>query len=117
MTTRDYEGLFILKTAGTEQEVAQHASALEEPIRKLGGQITGANSLGRRRLAYRISRQVEGFYHVVRLNAPTECVKELDRLFRLNERIIRFIILTQEEAGTASATEAPAAEATVSARS
>ena len=97
MTTRDYEALIILKTAGTEQEIAQHAVQLGEQVKKLGGRIETSQSMGRRRLAFRISRQTEGYYHLLRFHAPTEQIGALDRLFRLNEAIVRFIILSSEE--------------------
>ncbi len=110
MITRDYEALFILKSAGTDQEIAQAATQLEDPIKKLGGKIERALSLGRRRLAFRIERQGEGIYHVVRFNAPTERLGELDRVYRLNERVVRFIILNGEEVPStvAATTDAPA---------
>ena len=97
MTTRDYEALIILKTAGTEQEIAQQAAQLGEQIKKVGGRVETSQSMGRRRLAFRISRQAEGHYHLLRFQAPTEQIGELDRLFRLNEAIVRFIILSEDE--------------------
>lgn len=108
-TTRGYEALFILKTAGTEQELARAAAQLEEPIKKAGGTIELAQSMGRRRLAYRISRQAEGHYHLVRFQAPTARIGELERLFRLNEAIVRFIILSADETPTAVGAPQPAA--------
>ena len=60
--TRGYEALLILKTAGTEQDIARLASHMEEPIKKLGGQV-----------------------------------EALERLLRLNEAIVRFMILNAEE--------------------
>lgn len=95
--TREYEALVILRVGGTEQEIAQQASQLEEPIKKLGGSIDRLQPMGRRRLAFRILRQNEGYYYLVRFHAPTESVAELERAFRLNETIVRFIILTEEE--------------------
>lgn len=96
MTTRDYEALVILKAAGTEQELAQSAAGLEEPIKKLGGRVESLQGWGRRRLAFRIARQVEGCYYLVRFTAPTERLAELKRLYRLNEAIVRFLILSQD---------------------
>jgi small subunit ribosomal protein S6 len=95
---RGYEALLILKPGGTEQDVARAASHLEDPIKKLGGSIESGLNLGRRKLAFRISRQTEGYYYLLRFKAPTEQVVELERLFRLNEAIVRFIILNGEEA-------------------
>lgn len=106
-TTRDYEALVILKTSGTEQDIARNASQLEEQIKKLGGRIESSQSMGRRKLAFRIARQTEGHYHLVRFHAPTQQVSELERLFRLNETIVRFVILSTDE----TALSAPARQA------
>jgi small subunit ribosomal protein S6 len=99
MTTRSYEALVILRASGTEQDVARQATQLEDPIKRLGGSIESVQSLGRRRLAFRIARQAEGYYYLLRFQVPTAQFKELDRLLRLNEAIVRFMILTAEEAG------------------
>jgi len=107
MSTRRYEALVILKSGGTEQELARQAAKLEEPVKKLGGRIEQSQSLGRRRLAFRISRQSEGHYHLLRFEAPAAQLGELERLLRLNEAIVRFVILSAEEAAPLPA-EAPA---------
>ena len=110
MMTRDYEALLILKNVGTEQDVARHAAHLEEPIKKLGGSVTTSHSMGRRRLAFRIGRQSEGYYYVLRFKAPTDQVRELERLLRLNDAVVRFMILAADEVGPwQPSTGAPAA--------
>ena len=98
MPSRGYEALIILKAAGTEEEITRQASHLDAQIKKLGGSIETSQFLGRRRLAFPISRQTEGYYHLLRFSAPTGQVSELERLFRLHEAIVRFVILTQDEA-------------------
>ena len=116
MPLREYEALIILKAGGAEQDVARSATQLEELIKKLGGKVERSQSMGRRRLAFRISRQAEGYYHLLRFHAPTDQVGELERLLRLNEAIVRFMILSEEElcpmpsaqpAGTAQPAAAP----------
>ena len=97
--TRDYEALVILKSAGTEQDLARAAAHLEEPIKKVGGSVTTSHSMGRRRLTFRIARQSEGHYYVLRFKAPTDQVKELERLLHLNDAVVRFMILTADEVG------------------
>ena len=98
MMTRGYEALIILKTVGTEEEVARQAAELNAQVKKAGGSIESSQQLGRRRLAFPIGHQSEGHYYLLRFSAPTEQISELERLFRLNEAIVRFIILTQDEA-------------------
>lgn len=108
-TTRRYEALVILKSAGTEQEIARHATQLEEQVKKIGGSVEQAQNMGRRRLAFRISRQTEGYYILIRFQAGTESVAELERGFRLNDTIVRFIILNGDEVAPPVAQAAAAA--------
>ena len=106
--TRDYEALVILRSSGTEQDVARQAGHLEEPIKKMGGQLTTSQSMGRRRLAFRISRQAEGHYYLLRFRAPTAQIAELERTFRWNDAVVRFMILTADEVGPWQPTPSPA---------
>ena len=87
----------IFKAAGTEQDIARLASHVEEPIKKLGGHVDSSQPMGRRRLAFRISKQAEGYYYLLRFSLPTGQVEALERLLRLNETIVRFMILNAEE--------------------
>ena len=102
--TRSYEALVIFKTGGTEQDLARHAAQLEEPIKKLGGRVETTQSLGRRKLAFRIAKQAEGHYHLLRFHAATEQIPELERLFRLQDMVVRFIILTSDDGAPFSTT-------------
>lgn len=104
MDTRAYEALVIFRAGGTEQELARHAAQLEEPIKKVGGRIETTQSLGRRKLTFRIAKQTEGHYHLLRFQVSTEQIRELERLFRLNEAIVRFIILSADEIAPFSGT-------------
>jgi len=97
MITRSYEALIIFKTAGTEQDIARAGTQLEELIKKLGGSVDTLQSMGRRKLAFRIARQMEGYYYLLRFHLPTGQVEELERLLRLQETIVRFMILSTEE--------------------
>ena len=103
MITRPYESLVILKAAGTDQDVARAVAQLEDPIKKLGGRLTSSQSMGRRRLAFRIARQTEGHYYLLKFQLATQHVGELGRLFRLNETIVRFVILSIDEEAAAAA--------------
>jgi len=107
--TRGYEALIILKTAGTDQELARAATGLEETVKKVGGSVQALQPMGRRRFSFRIVRQVEGHYYALRFTAPTRQIAELERLLRLNESIVRFIVLCEDELPTASAPKPAAA--------
>lgn len=93
--TRHYEALVILKSAGTDEEFAQAVNRIEEPIKKLGGGIDSSKSFGRRRLAYRILRQTEGYYHLLEFRLAPDQLAELKRQLRLNDALVRFLILAK----------------------
>ena len=97
MDARLYETLIILKSIGTDAELSQAAAQTEEAVKKLGGKIVKATAMGRRRLTYRINHQAEGSYHLIQFELEAERIEELKRAFRLNERIIRFLILNRDE--------------------
>ena len=97
MVNRLYEALVILKTTGTEAELAKTVAQLEEPITRFGGRIENSSSWGRRRLMYRIGRQSEGHYHLVQFHLKPDQLSELKRLLQMNESIVRFMILSREQ--------------------
>jgi small subunit ribosomal protein S6 len=107
MMARRYEALLMFSAQASESEVARQVAQVEEAIRKFGGQPDGVQPMGRRRLAYRIAKQTEGAYHLLRFRAPGPQVAELDRLLRLNEAVLRHLILSEDELG-APAAPAPA---------
>lgn len=111
LTTSDYEALVILKSASTEQDLAKQIAQLEEQVKKVGGRLDRSQQMGRRRLAFRIDRQMEGHYHLLRFHAPTRQVEALDRLFRLNEAIVRFLILGCDALAPGPRTPVPARSA------
>ena len=94
---RPYEALVLLKVIGTDAELSQAVTQIEEPIKRLGGQIASSVSWGRRRLAYRVSRQVEGCYHLLQFSLEPRQLDEVKRFFRLNETIVRFMVLNRAE--------------------
>lgn len=105
---REYEALLILKASGTDAELAQAVKHIEEPVRKFGGQIDTSESWGRRRLAYRIDRHVEGHYHLLRFRVDPAQLEDVKRTLRLNEAVMRFLILNRANGGVPAAAPAPA---------
>ena len=53
--------------------------------------------MGQRKLAYPINKEINGFYYVVDFSASQETVAELNRRFRLDENIVRHMIIRLNE--------------------
>lgn len=89
---RKYEVMYILKSE-LEQEAVQSAIEKFENIINNGGEITKSDVMGKRRLAYEIDKFRDGIYVLVNFNATSEVVAELDRVMKISDEIIRYLIV------------------------
>lgn len=94
---RHYELLLVLKPTLTEEEVQQKVGLMKEVLVKNGAEIASVLEMGTRRLAYEIQKFERGVYFVVYFTAPSEAIKEVERLVRLNEDIIKFMTVKFEK--------------------
>lgn len=58
-----------------------------------GGQIIRKDSWGVRKLAYPINKVTRGVYHVLDVAASTENARELERILKLDENVLRALII------------------------
>ena len=62
-----------------------------------GGSVTEVHAWGRRRLAYPIAHNRDGFYVTTRYSMPTESMSAFENDLRLNENILRHGAFRQDE--------------------
>lgn len=93
---RHYETMFIIKPTLVEEEIKAKIDFFKEVITKNGGTIQTCLDMGMRNLAYQIKKQSRGYYFVIYFMANPELTFELERLYRINEDILRFIIIKYE---------------------
>ena len=53
--------------------------------------------MGNRKLAYPIKKELNGYYYVMNVNANNEIVAEFDRKARINENVIRHLVIRLDE--------------------
>ena len=107
-----YETLFIVDVTGGEEATKATVTKFTDIIAK-NAEIVEVADWGKRRLAYPINDMPEGYYTVVTFKADAAFPAELDRLYNIDESIMRSIIvkLDHEAVAKAEAEEAPAAAA------
>jgi small subunit ribosomal protein S6 len=93
---RDYELLFVLDPTLDEEAKAGLVEKIKEVI-NAGGEAGEADVWGDRKLAYRIGKKTTGYYVVMPFKADADLPKELDRRLRINENVMRHIIVSQDE--------------------
>ena len=93
---RKYETIFILHPSLDEEAVKANIEKFKGVIENGGGTIENVDFWGKRKLAYEIAKVNEGFYTLINFEANTELPKELDRVFRITDSVIRHIVVKQE---------------------
>jgi small subunit ribosomal protein S6 len=89
---RKYEIMYIIRT-DIEETVVQSTIEKFQNIITNGGEITKNNVMGKRKLAYEINKFRDGIYVLVHFNAAPEVVVELDRVLKISDEIIRYMIV------------------------
>ncbi len=88
-----YEGMYVLNAHISEDSRNHAFEKIKSGVTNRGGEIVKIHDQGRRRLAYEINRQKEGYYYLVYFNLPTEDVSDLWQEYHLNESLLRFVTL------------------------
>ena len=111
-----YESLFIVDLSNGEEAAKATVAKFTDLIAK-NGEIIEIADWGKRRLAYPINDMNEGYYTVVTFKSESSFPVELERLYNIDESVMRDIVLKLdfEPVAKAAAVETvaePAAEAT-----
>jgi len=88
---RHYEFLFILKPTLDNEEMRARIESMNEIITKNDGIVAKCDELGIKSLAYEIAKNKRGYYVVTYFQAPAVAIKEIERIARINEDLIRFL--------------------------
>ena len=90
---RNYENLVIVKPTFTAEEIAAAVKNVEEIITSNGGEIAATDAMGMRKLAYPIDKNERGYYHVIYYSVAPSSIAEIERRFRINEDLLRFVTI------------------------
>ena len=91
-----YEHVFVARQDVTAAQVDQIADQIGAVVEEAGGKIALREYWGLRNLAYRIRKNRKGHFIMLRMDAPSEAVTELERQLRLNEDVIRILTVRQD---------------------
>ena len=94
---RKYELMYIIRPNIEEEAKKDLVERFNEILTSNGAELVESKDWGKRRLAYEINDFREGFYQIMKVNAPTEAINEYTRLANISEDIIRHIAVREEE--------------------
>ncbi|OGE86195.1 MAG: 30S ribosomal protein S6 [Candidatus Doudnabacteria bacterium RIFCSPHIGHO2_02_FULL_46_11] len=93
-----YEVGYILSSAVADDEVTKATSEISKAIESSGGKILNEDHWGRKKLAYPIGRTRNGFYVFITADLAAKNVAEVEHKLRTFDSVIRFMIVSMEEA-------------------
>jgi len=97
MKRNHYESTAIINAAIEEEQIEATINRILELIKVNGGEIIEVDKWGRKRLAYAIEKTKSGYYVVIRFEAPTDLIAKLERLYQLDEYILRHLTIVLDK--------------------
>ena len=88
-----YEMLYILDNDLADEKKEELVNKFNDLIVKANGTIDTVDKWGTKKLAYDINYKSEGYYVLINFNAPSDFPNELERVLRITDGVVRFIVL------------------------
>jgi small subunit ribosomal protein S6 len=90
--------LFILPAEADESVVSAALDRISRVVSESGGELGTVDRWGRRRLAFEVDRQNEGYYVLAEFTAEPEVIVGLERALHLADEVLRFKVVVRGEA-------------------
>lgn len=88
---RHYETTYILRPGLGEALFTEIIDRTNAIVSDFGGMLVVQERIGLRRLAYAIKKETRGYYVYINFAAPGEAVAEIERVFRIDDRVLRYL--------------------------
>lgn len=92
----NYESVIIIRPNLDEGEIEGIITKITDLINQ-DGEVTKVDKMGVKRLAYEINKCKEGYYIIFYFEAKEDVIVELERNYRINENIIKFITVKHDD--------------------
>ena len=93
MSNRVYESAVLINATLEDEQIQSIISHIKEIIVNSGGEIKDVEDWGRKRLAYVVKKSKIGYYVIFRFYAPPDIITKLERYYKLDESILRFLTI------------------------
>lgn len=92
-----YEVMFIVRPDMEEAEIKKTADDMKKVLADNGAKFLEEKSLGQKELAYEINKFKTGYYYLFVVEAESKATKEFDRAARINESLLRHLVVKVED--------------------
>lgn len=91
-----YESVVIISPAVEEEGMKSLIKKFTDLINS-DGKVESVDELGKKKLAYEVKKNTEGYYAIFHFEANPGLITELERNYRITDEIIKFIVVRVEE--------------------
>ena len=90
---RQYELTLVLDPELTSENQKKALAQIKKLITSFKGKANKVEDWGKKTLAYPIRKKTAGIFHLLKLDLPAESIKGLDQKLRLEDNLIRFLLV------------------------
>ena len=91
-----YESVIIINPNLEEEAIKSLIEKLSNLI-NTDGKVSSVEEAGKKKLAHEIKKNKEGYYVIFKFEAKPESITELERVYRITDEVIKFIVVKEEE--------------------
>ena len=91
-----YESVIIINPNLEGETIKALIEKISNLINK-NGKVDSVEEVGNKKLAYEIKKNKEGYYVIFKFEANPESIVELERVYRITDEVIKFIVVKEEE--------------------
>lgn len=94
--TSTYELALVLNGKLEDDARAEALEKVQNYITRFGGSVLNVDDWGKKKFAYDINKQKEGFYYFIKFQSEdNNCPNELEANVRIMEPIVRYLVVKQ----------------------
>jgi small subunit ribosomal protein S6 len=91
-----YESIFILRPSLSDDDTNKLIDKMKGVLEKSGGTLLKQENWGKKKLAYEVKRERKGTFVYFYFKSPGNVVSELERSYRLEDSVLKFLTVRQD---------------------
>jgi small subunit ribosomal protein S6 len=95
--SHQYETVFIMTPVLSDEQMKETVEKYQKYLITKNAEIVYEDNWGLRKLAYPIQKKSSGFYHLVEYKAEPTIIRDLEIMFKRDEKILRFLTVALEK--------------------
>lgn len=92
-----YEIMFVVRPDMEETEIKKTAEEMKKVLTDAKAKVLDEKAMGQKELAYEIKKFNTGYYFLLTVEASKEAEQEFNRVARINESLLRHIVVRVED--------------------